>query len=60
MLVIKDLVPTDTGKYTCNVSNIYGWINHSYTVDVHGKIYKIEENSYSDHRYPHGPQAVHC
>ena len=32
-----DLVPTDTGTYTCNVSNAYGWINHTYYVDVHGK-----------------------
>ena len=37
VLNIKDLVPTDTGKYTCNVSNAYGWINHTYYVDVHGK-----------------------
>ena len=45
MLVLKDLLPTDTGKYTCNVSNIYGWINHSYDVDVHGKIYKSHTDS---------------
>ena len=38
LLNMKDLVPTDTGKYTCNVSNAYGWINHTYYVDVHGKI----------------------
>ena len=38
LLNILDLVPTDTGKYTCNVSNAYGWINHTYYVDVHGKI----------------------
>ena len=37
VLTMKDLVPTDTGKYTCNVSNAYGWINHSYDLDVHGK-----------------------
>ncbi|XP_020623749.1 fibroblast growth factor receptor-like 1 isoform X2 [Orbicella faveolata] len=35
LLTMKDLVPTDTGKYTCNVSNAYGWINHTYYVDVH-------------------------
>ena len=38
LLYMEDLVPTDTGKYTCNVSNVYGWINHTYYVDVHGKI----------------------
>ena len=39
VLVFKDIKPYDTGKYTCNVSNAYGWINHSYSVDVHGRIY---------------------
>ena len=38
MLNILDVVPTDTGKYTCNVSNAHGWINHTYYVDVHRKI----------------------
>ena len=37
MLTMKDIVPSDSGLYTCNVSNAYGWINHSYRVDVHGK-----------------------
>ena len=37
VLTMKELVPTDTGKYTCNVSNTYGWINHTYVVDVRGK-----------------------
>ena len=37
MLSLKDLVPSDTGSYMCNVSNLYGWINHTYKVDVHGK-----------------------
>ena len=36
-LSLKDLVPSDTGSYMCNVSNSYGWINHTYKVDVHGK-----------------------
>ena len=39
VLVMKDVVPSDAGKYTCNVSNAYGWINHSYSVDVHGRSY---------------------
>ncbi|XP_066015609.1 fibroblast growth factor receptor-like 1 isoform X3 [Pocillopora verrucosa] len=34
-LSLKDLVPSDTGSYMCNVSNSYGWINHTYKVDVH-------------------------
>ena len=37
LLVLKDLIPSDTGTYMCNVSNSYGWINHTYLVDVHGK-----------------------
>ena len=37
LLSLKDLVPSDTGSYMCNVSNSYGWINHTYKVDVHGK-----------------------
>ncbi|PFX31053.1 Fibroblast growth factor receptor 2 [Stylophora pistillata] len=35
VLVLKDLIPSDTGTYMCNVSNSYGWINHTYLVDVH-------------------------
>ena len=38
VLALKDVVPSDTGRYTCNVSNHLGWINHSYYVDVHGKV----------------------
>ncbi|XP_078358651.1 fibroblast growth factor receptor-like 1 isoform X2 [Oculina patagonica] len=38
LLTMKDLVPTDTGTYTCNVSNPYGWINHTYEVDVHERV----------------------
>ena len=45
LLSILDLVPTDTGKYTCNVSNAYGWINHTYYVDVHGKIKVLDRLS---------------
>ena len=37
VLRLKDVVPSDTGRYTCNVSNHLGWINHSYYVDVRGK-----------------------
>jgi len=38
VLVLKDVVPSDSGRYTCNVSNAHGWINHSYYVDVHERI----------------------
>ena len=38
LLNILDIVPSDTGKYTCNVSNAYGWINHTYYLNVHRKI----------------------
>ena len=37
VLVMRDVVPFDTGKYSCNVSNPYGWISHSYSVDIHGR-----------------------
>lgn len=37
VLIMKDVVPSDSGKYMCNVSNAYGWINHTYSLDVHGK-----------------------
>ena len=38
MLALKDIVPSDTGTYSCNVSNHLGWINHSYYVNVLGKV----------------------
>ena len=38
VLSLKDVVPSVTGIYTSNVSNHLGWINHSYYVDVHGKV----------------------
>ena len=37
MLILKGLVPSDAGLYMCNVSNSYGWINHTYKLNVHGK-----------------------
>ena len=36
-LKLKDLVPGDTGLYTCIVSNPYGSINHTFTVRVQGE-----------------------
>jgi len=36
-LSLKDVVPSDSGLYTCNVSNVYGWFNRTYRVDVRGK-----------------------
>lgn len=33
-LKLKDLLPLDSGKYTCIVSNTYGSINHTYTLRV--------------------------
>ena len=38
VLVLENVVPSDTGTYSCNVSNYLGWINHTYYVDVHGKV----------------------
>ena len=42
VLALKDVVPSDTGTYSCNVSNYLGWINHTYYVDVHGKVIDIK------------------
>ena len=41
-LKLKDLEPNDSGKYTCVVSNSYGSINHTYTLQVVGKLSKTE------------------
>ncbi|PFX11475.1 Fibroblast growth factor receptor 2, partial [Stylophora pistillata] len=38
LLSLKDLVPSDTGSYMCIVSNSYGWINHTYELDVHERV----------------------
>ena len=37
LVIIRDAVLADSGLYTCNVSNAYGWISNSYRVDVRGK-----------------------
>ena len=39
-LKLKDLVPIDSGKYTCIVSNPYGIIIHTYTLQVVGEFSK--------------------
>ena len=36
-LRLKDLTLTDSAKYTCVVSNAYGSINHTYTLQVVGR-----------------------
>ena len=36
-LRLRDVVPDDSGKYTCIVTNPYGSINHTYTLNVVGK-----------------------
>ncbi|PFX31040.1 Fibroblast growth factor receptor-like 1 [Stylophora pistillata] len=33
-LKLRDLVPADSGRYTCLVSNRYGSINHTFTLQV--------------------------
>lgn len=33
-LKLRDLVPSDSGRYTCIVSNRYGSINHTFTLQV--------------------------
>jgi len=34
---MENLVPGDSGKYTCTVSNDYGSINHTFNVEVIGE-----------------------
>ena len=41
-LKLKELVPNDSGKYTCIVSNPYGSINHTYTLQVVGEFSKTK------------------
>ena len=41
-LKLKDLLPDDSGKYTCIVSNPYGSINHTYTLQVVGEFSKTK------------------
>ena len=43
-LKLKDLVPLDSGKYTCVVSNAYGSINHTYTLRVVGMYSENKES----------------
>ncbi|XP_031555241.1 fibroblast growth factor receptor 2-like [Actinia tenebrosa] len=38
VLQLRDVVPNDSGKYTCNVTNDYGWFNHTYRVDVRERV----------------------
>ena len=38
VLALKEVVPSDTRTYSCNVSSHLGWINHSYYLDVYGKV----------------------
>ncbi|XP_067277727.1 fibroblast growth factor receptor 2 isoform X1 [Pseudorasbora parva] len=33
-LIMESVVPSDKGNYTCVVTNAYGSINHTYTLDV--------------------------
>ena len=42
VVALKDVVPSDTGTYSCNVSNHLGWINQSYYLDVRGKVIDIK------------------
>ena len=41
-LRLKNLLPNDSGKYTCIVSNPYGSINHTYTLQVVGEFSKTK------------------
>ena len=41
-LKLINLVPKDSGKYTCIVSNPYGSVNHTYTLQVVGEFSKTK------------------
>ena len=41
-LRLRELVPNDSGKYTCIVSNPFGSINHTYTLQVVGEFTKTK------------------
>lgn len=36
-IVLEDLVPKDSGNYTCNVCNTHGCINYTIKLDVNGE-----------------------
>lgn len=36
-ILLEDLVPKDSGKYTCNVCNTHGCIHYTIRLDVNGK-----------------------
>ncbi|KAK3740391.1 hypothetical protein QZH41_003532 [Actinostola sp. cb2023] len=38
VLGLKFVIPSDSGIYTCNVTNAYGWFNHTYRVDVRERV----------------------
>ncbi|KXJ23085.1 Hemicentin-2 [Exaiptasia diaphana] len=38
VLSLRNVVPGNSGVYTCNVSNHYGWFNHTYKVDVRVRV----------------------
>ncbi|KXJ23083.1 Fibroblast growth factor receptor 3 [Exaiptasia diaphana] len=38
VLSLRNVVPGNSGVYTCNVSNHYGWFNHTYKVDVRERV----------------------
>lgn len=37
-IIMDSVVPSDKGNYTCVVENKYGSINHTYQLDVVGKL----------------------
>lgn len=49
-IILEDLVPKDSGQYTCTLCNIHGCINFTAKLDVKGKfllnkkIFKLEIN----------------
>lgn len=43
-ITLEDLIPADSGNYTCKICNIHGCISHSTKLEVSGKIKALIEN----------------
>jgi len=59
-LRLKDLVPSDDGKYTCIVSNKYGSINHTYTLQVVGKCRRFIALSFKERTLELIDEEIQC
>lgn len=47
-LIMESVVPSDKGNYTCVVENEHGSLNHTYLLDVVGKICFFKTMTYKN------------